>query len=51
MDAIVNGIQTVGTYLFQIGESVVVGTGNTLTTLGAGTVSVLKAVFQGIGIS
>ena len=50
MDAVTGGIQAIGTYLFQVGESVVVGTSNALVTLGSGTVSALKAVFQGIRI-
>lgn len=50
MEVIGTAIQTVGTYVFQVGEGIVVGTSNTLVTLGSGTVDVLKALFQGIGL-
>ena len=51
MEPIVQVVQTVGSYVFQIGESIVVGTSNTLVSLGSGAVDVLKAIFQGIGIN
>ena len=48
MEAITNSIQVVGTYLYQVGESAVVGTSNTVVTLGTGVVDVLKAIFTGV---
>lgn len=50
MEPIVNTIQAVGTYIYQVGEAAVVGTSDTVVAFGQGTVEVLKAVFQGIGI-
>jgi len=51
MEPIVQTVQAVGTYLFQVGESIVVGTSNALVTLGTGTVDVLKAILQGVGVN
>jgi len=51
MDAVTGGIQAIGTYLFQVGQATVMGTSDALVSLGSGTVSVLKAIFQGIGIA
>ena len=50
MEPIVQGAQAVGTYVYQIGQALVVGTSNTVVELGGGVVDVLKAIFQGIGI-
>ena len=50
METIVQGVQVVGTYVYQVGQAIVVGTSNTVVELGSGVVDVLKAVFQGIGI-
>ena len=50
MEAITGGIAAIGTYLYQVGEALVVGTGNTLSTCGEGIVAVGKAIFLGTGI-
>jgi hypothetical protein len=50
MDAIVNGIQAVGGYLYSAGQAIVVGASDTVVTFGEGAVNVLKAIFTGAGI-
>ena len=50
MEPIVQVVQTVGTYVYQVGQAVVVGTSNVVVEAGSGVVNVFKAIFQGIGL-
>ena len=46
MEAITGGIAAIGNYLYQVGEALVVGTGNTLSTCGEGIVAVPKQLLR-----
>ena len=50
MEAITAGIAEIGTYLYQAGEALVVGTYNTVSVAGDGLIALGKAIFLGTGI-
>jgi len=47
MEVLSQAVQVVGAYIYQIGETTVVGISNAGATIGTGLVDVLKAIFTG----
>ena len=47
MDAVVQGIQAIGGYIYHAGEVTAQGIGNVGSAVVDGTVAVLKAIFMG----
>lgn len=50
LNAIQTAVQSVAGYLYTSGETVVVSTGNVLSSVGDGLLAVGKALFLGVGI-